>query len=162
MRRLLLRPFALLCLGVSIVLSACSRAPSPSQETALPSGKRVQVLTVGTYLLTGSGEKALMLSYQTRTSLDDVPALRKEAEELWTLFQPDAEASGHKGVILSAQEPKKGMILKLGRQYNFVIKKDVDGRWTFVDGKGKAGEQSPGTYSNKTATGLPGNSQERR
>ena len=40
---------------------------------------------------------ALMLKYQTDLKISDLPALRKEVEEIWSVFKADRERANQRG-----------------------------------------------------------------
>lgn len=75
-----------------------------------------------------------MIRYETGVQIDDVPALKSEAEEIWPQFKKDVEKEGYECVILSANEPPKGKTGGLfsfsnNRGYNFVFVKNESGEW---------------------------------
>ena len=100
-----------------------TEAPNPS-----PSEKKIKILGMGPMLFK-SGERALMLKYQTDINLDDTVALRKEADSIWQSFRNDVEKADMKIGIIKACEVPKGTLIKANRSYNFVFKKDESGIW---------------------------------
>jgi hypothetical protein len=97
------------------------------REVSLPSGKKVFVAAVGT-LNFPDDTPALFVKYHTKLSISDLPALRKEADELWSIFKVDAEQAKMTKAIISANEVPEGLILQMRRGYNFVFQK-VHGKW---------------------------------
>jgi hypothetical protein len=74
---------------------------------------------------------ALMLKYQTDLKISDLPALRKEVDEIWPMFKGDAEKANLSNAIISANEVPQGLIFKTANGHNFVFKK-LDGTWRLV------------------------------
>ena len=109
----------------------------PSRPFTLPSGRVVKVLAMGSINFS-QGPPALMLKYETDLKLSDKDALRKEADEIFTVLRVDAENGHFSGAIVSANERPTGFILKKSRGYNFVYQKRADGVWHCLeDEKGK-------------------------
>jgi len=81
------------------------------------------------------GGPALMLKYMTDVKIDDRVALRKEADEIWADFRPEAEKANVSSVILSANSIPSGGIIQRGQAYNFVFQKDPSGVWKCLDTK---------------------------
>jgi hypothetical protein len=102
--------------------------PGGAQILSLPSGKKIKVLTI--YELTFTkGPPALIFSYQTDLSLDDMPALQREVNEIWPIFRLNVEHAGLTGAVISANEKPAGGLTKENRGYNFVFHKASDGSW---------------------------------
>ena len=76
-----------------------------------------------------------MLKYMTDVKIDDRAALRKEADEIWVDFRPEAEKANVSSVILSANSVPSGGIIQTGQAYNFVFQKDPSGVWKCLDTK---------------------------
>lgn len=125
-----------LFLLIIVAFAVTSCAPSGPTYTIqkLPSGKKIKVLSVGKMLFSG-GDRALMLKYQTEIPLDNKTALREEVEEIWKYFKLDVEKTDSTSAIISANEPPKGFIVTTNKNYNFVIQKDKDGNWKFLEDK---------------------------
>ena len=103
------------------------------QSLALGSGKTVQILGVGPMQST-QGWSALLLDYRTEIPLEDVPTLRKEADEIWNRFVFDVERAGYKTAFISAHGPTTGLIVKTGKTYKFLFEKK-DGAWRTLEPK---------------------------
>jgi hypothetical protein len=75
-----------------------------------------------------------MLRYRTDLTIDNMAALQQEADDIWTVFQVDAEKAKVKFAIISATETPKssGFIISSNRGYNFLYQKSPDGQWTRV------------------------------
>jgi len=76
---------------------------------------------------------ALMVKYETKTSFDDVAALRGEAKELVEQLRSTFDRSSREVAILSANEPTGNAILAKTRGYNFIVEKQSDGTWKFKE-----------------------------
>jgi hypothetical protein len=70
-----------------------------------------------------------MLKYQTDLKISDLPALRKEVEEIWSVFKADVERANLTNAIISANEVPQGLIIKNANGYNFVLKKLATGNF---------------------------------
>jgi hypothetical protein len=68
-----------------------------------------------------------MLKYQTDLKISDLPALRKEVEEIWSVFKADVERANLTNAIISANEVPQGLIIKNANGCNFVLKKLATG-----------------------------------
>ncbi len=79
-----------------------------------------------------------MLKYETDLKTSDAVALRKEADEIWSVFKADVEKQSFKAAVLSANEKPTGNFLQKSNGYNFVYERAPDGRWhCLADDKGK-------------------------
>src|ERR1700730_2567917 len=113
-------------LSAALLLMSWSGALA-GQPLTLGSGSSVEILAVGP-LQSTQGWSGVMLKYRTLVPLNDVPALRKEADEIWDRFVVDVERGGHRTAVISANAPAKGSLVATGNSYNFVFEKR-DGSW---------------------------------
>jgi len=111
-------------------ISACGQNASNAQVHTLPSGRQIIVLGVGKILFTKDNQTALMLKYQTNLSLEDKPALQKEADEIWSSFRLDVDQAGLSTGIVSANEKPTGFIVTHSKGLNFVYTKSANGQWS--------------------------------
>jgi len=118
-------PFLLL-----VMTAACQTQNQVTREVVLPSGKKVKVIAVG-QLNFANDSPALMLKYQTDLKISDLPALRKEVDEIWSMFKVDVEKANLTNAILSANGVPRGLIFKTAEGFNFVFKKE-DGTWRLM------------------------------
>jgi hypothetical protein len=70
-----------------------------------------------------------MLKYETDLKVADAEALRKEADEVFSMLKLDAAKGKFTSVIVSANEKSSGFIFKSSQGYNFVYEKRADGQW---------------------------------
>lgn len=101
----------------------------------LPSGNEVRILDVRKLTFSNSAP-AVMIKYQTKLKIDDLRALRKEAEEVWPNFKAEAEKHGLKNAVLSANESPKevlGAIVTGNQGYNFPFTRFDDGTWVLKE-----------------------------
>ena len=119
-----------LLLVLSLLLStACSNPPAPpSASVALRDGRTIPILAAGP-LRFGDGTTALLIKYETRTAISDVPALRAEAQELWSILEAEVAPQGYRTVILSANTPSTGALIESSKGYNFQVVIGADGVW---------------------------------
>jgi len=120
---------------------ACQSAAQATKEVALPSGKKVRVIAVGRINFSNDSP-ALMLKYQTDLKVSDVVALRKEVDEIWTIFRKDVEQAGLTNAIISANEVPQGIIVKTAKAYNFVFTKSSDGTWHLAGDRETANQKT--------------------
>ena len=133
MKVILSRILVLACL---LAFAFASQAQEPVKITTLPSGKQVKVISIGKIFFT-EGKPALVLNYQTDLSIDDLPALEKEADEIWASFRIDVEKAGLDYGAVRANEKSSGFIITTSRGYGFVYERDAKGQWLRLPGKPK-------------------------
>ena len=122
-----LRLFSFILL--TFLLIECGVPVAPYRSVKLPSGKEVKVLAE-MKMFFSKGDPALMLKYETDLSVSDVPALRKEVQEIWDgFFQSEVDKAKLNFAIISALEVPKGTFIKQSAGYNFVFEKSPDGKW---------------------------------
>jgi hypothetical protein len=126
------QPFAirnatlLLVLLTALWCGGCSRPPTTPYSLA--SGRQIAVRSVTTVRFPNQSS-ALVMSCETPISLDDFPALRKAAGEIWATFHNDVEkANASGGVIRMYQSPGKSWFTQ-NKNYGFVFQHDLHGKW---------------------------------
>ena len=118
----------LLCVAL-LRLAACQRGQAPVTVTRLPSGQEIRVVQIGPMFFS-AGKPALMVKYATKTSFDDVPALREEAKEIEKQLRSTLNSSGREWAIFRAQEPQRTQRnTVISESSNFIAKKQSDGTW---------------------------------
>jgi hypothetical protein len=120
----------IVCLLVALGLPARHRVQDPVLR--LPSGHEIRVVSIGVMYFS-KDKPAWMLKYETKTSFDDVPALRQEATEIWEHYKSTVERAGRDAAILSANEPVPDTFISKTRGYNFVVQKQPDGSWKMLE-----------------------------
>jgi hypothetical protein len=103
-----------------------SNAPN-SQSYKLPSSKQIKVNNVGRMSFP-NGDSALVMNYETEISIDNKEALRKEIDEIWSVFQTDIEKAEVKAGVIRATH-YEGSIVRQGKGYGFVFVKGDDRKW---------------------------------
>ena len=118
-----------------LLLLACVACGSQAQNYKsykLPSGKEIKVTGIGKMDFPNS-DPALVMNYLTDIPIDDKVALRKEVDEIWSVFQKDVEnAKLNAGVIRATHLEGSGFV-KSGQGYGFVFVKRDDGKWHCLD-----------------------------
>ena len=94
----------------------------------LPSGKEIKITGI-TKMDFPNSDPALVMSYLTDISIDDKTALRKEIDEIWTVFQTDVENAHLKAGVIRATHVEGSGFVKNGKGYGFVFVKRDDGKW---------------------------------
>lgn len=126
----------ILALTCYLAPATASNAQEPVKVVTFPSGKQVKVISVVRLMFT-EAKPGLMLNYQTDLSLDDVPALEKEADEIWSGFRIDVEKAGLGTGIVRANEKSSEFIVTTSRAYGFVYQRDATGQWARLPSKPK-------------------------
>ena len=119
----------------AVVLLACVACGSQAQNYnlfKLPSGKEIKVTGVGRMDFPNS-DAALVMNYLTDISIDDKEALRKEVDEIWSVFQKDVENAKLKAGVIRATHVEGSGLIKSGKGYGFVFAKRDDGKWHCLD-----------------------------
>jgi len=127
---LLTRRGVLILLG--LVLLGCSSNQQQGRNSKLPSGRTVRIMSI-VPMHFSSGPPALMLQYQTDLKIANKTELRKEVDDVWTVFRLDAEKGNFSNAIISANEVPSGGFVKHSNSYNFVFEKRTDGTWKCLD-----------------------------
>ena len=125
-----------------LLLAGCSGEPNYSLHE-LPSGKKIKIQGMGIIHFT-KDDPGLMLKYLTDIPIDNMDALRAEANEIWPIFKVDVEKANLTIGILSAQGPAEkvfGSIITTNRSYKFVWKQRQDGSWESVSKEAKQERQ---------------------
>jgi Tfp pilus assembly protein PilF len=113
-------------------LMACATdaiSAAPINSFQVPSGTKVDVLSISPVQSPGGIGQAVMLKYETTLKVADKPRLEKEADDVWDLFRSEVEKSGASAAILSAHEKTTGGTVRTGHSFDFVIEKDAAGKW---------------------------------
>ena len=127
---LLIRRGVLILVG--LVLLGCTSNQLQGRNSKLPSGRTVRIMGI-VPMHFSSGPPALMLQYQTDLKIADKTELRKEVDDIWTVFRLDAEKGNFSSAIISANEGSSGGFVKHSNSYNFVFEKRTDGTWKCLD-----------------------------
>ena len=121
--------FKLASMLILIVAVACGATNGQgSKLLKLPSGKQIKVTGVGRMNFP-NGDSALVMNYETDIPIEDMVALRKEVDEIWSVFQKDVDAAQLKTGIIRATHVEGSGFVKTGKGYGFVFEKRDDGRW---------------------------------
>jgi hypothetical protein len=118
--------FLLVLIFLATALSCRSGGPQ-QKVTRLPSGKEIKITSIVKMNFPASGP-ALVMNYITDISMDDMPALLKEVDEVWSVFQADVENAHVDAAVIRATH-MEGSFIKSGKGYGFVFVKREDGQW---------------------------------
>ena len=111
---------------------ACGSQGQNYKLFKLPSGKEIKVTGMAKMDFPNS-DPALVLNYLTDISIDDKVALRKEVDEVWSMFQKDVENAKLKAGVIRATHVEGSGFVKSGQGYGFVFVKRDDGNWHCLD-----------------------------
>jgi hypothetical protein len=84
-----------------------------------------------------NGDSALVMNYETEIPIEDMEALRKEVDEIWSVFQKDVEKAEVKAGAIRATHYERSGLVRNGKGYGFVYVKGDDGEWHFLKEKEK-------------------------
>jgi hypothetical protein len=118
---------SILLIFVAASLS-CTGSPQNFKLFKLPSGKEIKITSINKMDFPNS-DPALVMSYLTDISIDDKTALRKEIDEVWSVFQADVENAHLKAGVIRATYVEGNGLVKSGKGYGFVFVKRDDGKW---------------------------------
>jgi len=99
----------------------CNRGSGQNSRTyKLSSGKQIKVNGVARMNFP-NGDSALVMNYETEISIENKQALRKEVDEIWSIFRKDVEkAEVNAGVIRATHYEGSGLI-RTGKGDGFVM-----------------------------------------
>ena len=134
---------------VGLLCSGCSRQ-APSPLTTLPSGKQIKITSI-VPMHFPDGEDALILNCETDISISDMPDLRKQIDEIWSIFRKNVEGAGMTNGIIRITHPEGSGLITRSQGYGFVFQKRADGQWHCQEDGGKWNPQ-PNTALEPTPT----------
>jgi len=115
-----------------LICVACGSQTQNYKSFKLPSGKEIKVTGIGKMDFRNS-DPALVMNYLTDVSIEDKQALRKEVDEIWSVFQKDVENARLNGGVIRATHVEGSGFVKSGKGYGFVFVKRDDGKWHCLD-----------------------------
>jgi hypothetical protein len=123
---LMLRCFFITLTAAAFWFGGCSRPSTPL--TTLPSGKQIRITGEGPVHFS-SGTDAMILNCETDISIDDMPNLRKEIEEIWSIFRKDVEKAGMTSGVIRVTHTEGSGLVTHSKGFGFVFEKRADGLW---------------------------------
>jgi len=126
-----------------LVLAGCragTRDESSSEGTTTKAQPLPHIVETTPITWSGAWGKGLRIRYETARDITNVPALRQEAESLWTTVREGAEKDGICTVELKASAPSRtlrvpGTALEAfaRRNYSFLLHHDsAEGAWRWL------------------------------
>jgi len=76
-----------------------------------------------------NGTDAMILNCETDISIDDMTALRKEVDEIWSIFRKNVEGAGMTNGVIRISHPEGSGLVTHSRGFGFVFEKRADGQW---------------------------------
>jgi hypothetical protein len=102
--------------------------PRHHANTTLPSGKQININSIVPMHFSNGGD-ALVLTCETDISIDDKQNLRKEVDEIWSIFKKNVEAVNMtNGVIRITHSEGSGPVTH-SKGFGFVFVKVAGGQW---------------------------------
>ena len=115
-------------LSILVACIACSSQAQNFKAFKLPSGKEIKITGMVKMDFPNS-DPALVLNYLTDIPIDNKVELRKEIDEVWSVFRVDVEkAKLNAGVIRATHMEGSGFVTS-GKGYGYVFVKSDDGQW---------------------------------
>ncbi|HYV09831.1 MAG TPA: hypothetical protein VE980_02885 [Pyrinomonadaceae bacterium] len=115
-----------LALSILVTCIACSSQAQNFKSFKLPSGKEIKITGMVKMNFPNS-DPALVLNYLTDIPIENRVELRKEIDEVWSVFRIDVEkAKLNAGVIRVTHMEGSGFV-KSGKGYGYVFVKRDDG-----------------------------------
>jgi hypothetical protein len=114
-----------------ILVVASFSCGGPTQNfklVKLPSGKEIKVTGMNKMDFPNN-ESSMVMSYLTDISIDDKATLRKEIDEIWSMFQIDVENAHLRSAVIRATHVEGTGFVKSGQGYGFAFVKRDDGKW---------------------------------
>ena len=108
--------------------------PRHHPNTTLPSGKQINITSI-IPMHFPNGDNALILNCETDISIDDKENLRKEVDEIWSIFKKNVEAANMTNGIIRITHPEGSGPITLIKGYGFGFVKGADGQWRSQDEK---------------------------
>lgn len=119
----------------ALLVFFCVTAAAQQSTIKLKSGRVIKVLKIGPVYGQGMKKLAVELQYETELKVSDLAALRKEADQVWDVFRPQAENANEKAAIVSAVEKRPPAAVTRSEGSNFVFERRSDGSWHCLDDK---------------------------
>ena len=107
---------------------ACSSQARNYKAFKLPSGKEIKITGMVKMDFPNS-DPALVLNYLTDIPIVNKVELRKEIDEVWSVFQKDVENAKLKAGVIRATHMEGSGFVKSGTGYGYVFVKRDDGQW---------------------------------
>ena len=123
------------CSGKVVNGNTSSNSSTTTEKYKLPSGREIKITGMNGMNFE-NGETGLVLNYQTDIPIENRDELKKEVEEVWTIFKVDVEkANVTSGIIRATHITDDGMFVKNGKGYGFVYQRNAKGQWALMDDK---------------------------
>lgn len=117
-----------LALALSILVSciACSSQAQNFKSFKLPSGKEIKITGMVKMNFPNS-DPALVLNYLTDIPIENRAELRKEIDEVWSVFRIDVEKAKLTAGVIRVTHMEGSGFVKSGKGYGYVFVKRDDG-----------------------------------
>ena len=113
-------------LSILVICAACTSQAQNYKPYKLPSGKEIK-LTGMVKMNFPNSDPALVLNYLTDIPIEDKGALRKEIDEVWSVFRIDVENAKLKAGVIRVTHMEGSGFVKSGKGYGYVFVKRDDG-----------------------------------
>ncbi len=117
-----------IALSILVTCVACSSQAQNFKTVKLPSGKEIKVTGMVKMNFPNS-DPALVLNYLTDIPIEDRATLRKEIDEVWSVFEVDVEKAKLKAGVIRVTHMEGSGLVKSGKGYGYVFVKRDDGQW---------------------------------
>ena len=115
-------------LSMLVIAIACSSQAQNFRTFKLPSGKEIKITGMVKMDFPNS-DPTLVLNYLTDIPIDNKVELRKEIDEVWSVFRVDVEKAKLKAGVIRATHMEGSGLVTSGKGYGYVFVKGDDGQW---------------------------------
>jgi len=120
---------ALAAVAFAALLCACHEVDQTAAWD-LPSGKQVTIIGVNKLYYSAGGDWALVVNYESSVPLDQGDALRREVDEVWTVFKNKVDRAGVKYAIVSPNAPASSGVVTTRRSISYLYSRGASGQWS--------------------------------
>jgi len=113
-------------LSMLVIAIACSSQAQNFKAFKLPSGKEIKITGMVKMDFPNS-DPALVLNYLTDIPIDNKVELRKEIDEVWSVFRVDVEKAKLNAGVIRATHMEGSGFVKSGKGYGYVFVRGDDG-----------------------------------
>ena len=115
--------------ALAAALAACHEVDQ-TESWDLPSGKHVTIIGVNKLYYSAGSDWALVVNYESSIPLDRADALRREVDEVWSVFENKVDRAGVKYAIVSPNVPASSGVVAARRSISYLFTRGASGQWS--------------------------------
>ena len=116
-------------LALATLVGACHEVDQ-TDSWDLPSGERVTIIGVNKLYYSAGSDWALVVNYESAVPLDRGDALRREVDDVWSVFKNKVDRAGVRYAIVSANAPTSGGIVTSRGSVSYLFTRASSGQWS--------------------------------